>query len=333
MRRTELRGFLAPARRVFEDHAFWQASGVGLACFLAAGVERWYHLPLAPADRGVVGSHFHIKPLLPVLEETGAFYVLTLSEKRARLLRGTAEGLEEVDTPEVPAGMAAALRTHDRDEPLEFHARPSPVGGGWVAIFSGQGVGIDDHKDDLRTYFRQVDKGLHPLLRQQTAPLVLASVECLWPLYREVNTYPHLLLEGVHGCPDHVSDRDLHAKAWELVRPSCTAARHRSAALYERLAGTGRTTADLVEAVRAAAAGHIEVLFVPADCEQWGRLDALGHVAVHDEAAPGDEDLFNLAAVHTLHHRGTVFAVPSDQVPGHGPLAAIFWLPHARKVE
>jgi hypothetical protein len=30
---------------------------------------------------------------------------------------------------------------------------------------------------------------------------VLAGVEYLLPIYREANTYPHLLAEGIHGNP------------------------------------------------------------------------------------------------------------------------------------
>jgi len=72
------------------------------------------------------------------------------------------------------------------------------------------------------------------------------------------------------------------------------------------------------------------VLFVARDRGEPGRYDAArGEVEVH--GAPGSEDLLNFAAVHTLLHAGTVYAVKPDEVPGGGgALAAIFWLPLPR---
>jgi hypothetical protein len=54
-------------------------------------------------------------------------------------------------------------------------------------------------------------------------------------------------------------------------------------------------------------------------------------VTFRDRPAPVDEELLNRAAVDVITHGGTVFAVPAGEVPGGGPLAAIYWLPHAAK--
>jgi hypothetical protein len=50
-------------------------------------------------------------------------------------------------------------------------------------------------------------------------------------------------------------------------------------------------------------------------------------VEVHENHAPGDQDLLDLAAVETLAHAGDVYAVSPDKVPGPeaaGPVAALF---------
>ena len=43
-----------------------------------------------------------------------------------------------------------------------------------------------------------------------------------------------------------------------------------------------------------------------------------------EQVAAGDEDLLDLAAIQTLLHDGPVYAVEPEQVPGDGPLAALF---------
>lgn len=305
---------LAAARRLLEDEVFWRSQGDGVALFAAPGTSRAFRLPAAFPELVEVGDHFHVKPLLPLVDGDGRFYVLALSQKRARLYRGTAHRFEEVSVPAVPQGIEEALRTHDRDEPLVFHTRPTS-GGGWAAIFHGHGVGIDDHKDDLLRYFRQVDRGLHEVLHAERAPLVLAAVEALWPIYREANRYPHLLQQGVSGCPDHAGPAELHEKAWAVVGPVFLGPQRKAAAVYDRLAGTGRTTADLEEVLRAAREGRVETLFVARDREQW------------DESGVG---LLNQAAVHVLRHGGAVYAVDPHEVPGRGLASGIYRLPERR---
>jgi len=326
------RELLGPARYLLDDAAFWKTTSDGLAYFVSPAFVRSYRLPAPFAEQVVVADRFHVTPLLPLLSGDGRYYVLALSQDRVRLLHGTALGLHEVDVSGLPTSLAQALRFHDRDEPLIFHTHPALKLGRWGAIFSGQGVGIDDHKDDLLLYFRQIDHGLHQVLRDEHAPLLLASVDYLWPIYHQANTYAHLLEHGVHGNPDRLSEKELHEKAWAVVKPAFEKAEAQAAAQYAQLAGTGRTANDVAEVVRAAYGGHVAVLFVARGRERLGRFDAAaGAVEVHEAPGPGDEDLLNFAAIHTLLHAGLVYVTEPGKVPGGGPLAAIHWLPLARK--
>ncbi|MDX2243921.1 MAG: hypothetical protein NW224_24865 [Leptolyngbyaceae cyanobacterium bins.302] len=45
---------------------------------------------------------------------------------------------------------------------------------------------------------------------------------------------------------------------------------------------------------------------------------------IHNDAQPGDEDLLNAAAIQTLFHGGTVYAVEPQNVPDDAPVAAVF---------
>jgi hypothetical protein len=331
-RAPEARELLRPAARLLEDPTFWKLQGDGFAAFLAPGFARAWRLPLRVGPQAVVGRRFHVKPLLALLQGDGRFYVLALSQKRVRLLEGTRDSTRELGLEGVPRSLAEALRFHDKDEPLLFHTHPGLGLGRWGAIFHGHGVGIDDFKDDLLNYFRQIDRGLHDLLRDARAPLLLASVEYLWPLYRQANTYPHLLEGGIRGNPDHLSPRQLHDRAWALVGPDFCTAERQAAALYARLAGTGRTFNDPAEAATAAYRGRVQLLLVADGKECLGAFDPQsGAAALHEPARPGDEDLLNLAAIFTFRHGGTVHVVPAQAVPFGGPVAGVYWLPGARR--
>jgi len=324
---------LAPARERGDDLAFWHNQSDGLACFLARGLSRFFRLPVPFAEQAIVADGFHIKPLLPLLSEDGRFLVLAISRNRVRLLQGTHFSVEEIDAKSLPRGLEEALRFHDRDEPLIFHTHPSLGFGRWGAIFHGHGVGIDDVKKDLHLYFQKIDRGLHEMLREERAPVVLASVEYLWPLYREVNTYAHLLEGGIAGCPDHLTPQELHDRAWPLVQPVFQARRHQALALYARLEDMGGATDDLGNVIVAAQQGKVEMLLATRGSDCWGTFDPVsGTVTVHDTRLSGDVELVNLAARYTLLHKGTVHLIPPEEVPLGAMLpAAVYWLPHARK--
>jgi hypothetical protein len=205
-------------------------------------------------------------------------------------------------------------------------------------------VGIDDSKDELLHYFQKIDRALHPLLKEEKAPLVLAAVDYLQPIYRQANTYPHLVEQGAEGNPDRLSSRELHDRAWPLVQPLFAAAQQRAAAQYRQLAGTGRASGELEAVVAAACEGRVETLFVALGRQVWGTFDPTrGRVEQHTSPLPmspagetggavgfGDVDLLDLAAAHTLRHARAVLAVEPEQVPSGTEVAAIFCLPLAK---
>ncbi|MBI1833112.1 MAG: hypothetical protein HYR84_16855 [Planctomycetes bacterium] len=317
-----------PARRLLSDAEFWRNAGEGLAVFMTPTQMRWYRLRKPVAPRVVVGERFFVKPLLSLLDREARFYVLGLNPKRIHLWEGDAEGVHEIELHAMPTSLAEALQLHDRDEPLEFHSHK--VGGHWDTVFHGQGVGIDTAKDDLFLYFQKIDRGLHEYLPAR-APLILAGVEYLWPIYRKANRHPHLVEEGIPGNAERWSMRDLHEHGWNLVRERFEQPVRAVRGQYAALAGTGRTCHDPVETVQAACAGRLEALMIAGDRETWGGWDpAKNEVVVHPQAMNGDEDLANLAAIHAAEHGAKVFVLPTRDMPEQAGIAGIYWLPHVK---
>lgn len=88
----------------------------------------------------------------------------------------------------MPESLADILRRDDAEKQLQFHTGTSGGGGGGrPAIFHSHGS-EEDLKEDILRYFRQIDRGVEELLKGQRAPLVLAGVDYLLPIYREVRT-------------------------------------------------------------------------------------------------------------------------------------------------
>jgi hypothetical protein len=327
LRTPEAREFLVPLHSLLEDVSFWPNQCDGLAVFLAPDFQRIYRLPWSFQEELEVGRLFQVAPLLPLLHGDSRFYVLAVSQNSVRLFQGTRFTVSPVDLKGVPRNLAEALRTHDRDEVLTFHTRPTS-GCSWGAIFEGHGVGIDDEKDDLLRYFQRIDRGLHEVLREERAPLVLAAVDYLQPIYREASTYPHLLAKGIEGNPDRLSEKELHDRAWAIVGPQFQEDVRQAVALYHQAITTGKATADVSEIIPAAYRGEFEILFVALGKHLWGILDpGRNEVTLHEQPQPGDEDLSNLAAIHTLRRGNTVYVLRWEDMPARSPLAGIYHLP------
>jgi hypothetical protein len=186
-------------------------------------------------------------------------------------------------------------------------------------------VGIEDNKDDIRRYFHQIDKGLQEVLRPDHAPLILAGVEYLFPLYREVNSYPNLLGEGIPGSPEMLSPEELHERAWKMIQPRFVKTQREVISQYKQLAGTGRTSRDLREIIPAAARGRVEKLVIAAGVQVWGvYLPNREAIEMHVKPAADSEDLLDMAAIQTVVNGGMVYAVEPDAIPENAPAIAVF---------
>ena len=322
---TEVGELLEPARQLLEDSNFWQHQMDGLAVFLSRSGFRYYRLPVAVQELAVVANRFYVKPLLQLISDEGRFYILALSQKYVRLFEATRYDVEEVHLEGVPESLADALKYDDPQRQLQFHTRAPASGGRRAAVFHGDGTGTDDRKDRILRYFRQIDEGLHEMLKNQQAPLVIASVEYMSSIYKEANTYRHIVDEAIAGNPEEVRPEELYRRALIIMQPYFRRDAEASAARFRELAGEETTSNDLEAIVPAAYHGRVDSLFVAVSIERWGSFaPETNKVNLREAEEPGDEDLLDFAAYHTFLKGGTVYAVEPEEVPGGGSLAAVF---------
>lgn len=323
LRSPEAAALLSPAQRLLEDPGFWRNQSDGLAVFLSAHESRAYRLPIQFRELVVVGGAFHLKPLLPFVTSTGRFYILALSQNQVRLFEGTPHTVDEVDLQGLPASLAEAVPAEASERQLQFHTGTPARSGQRAAAFHGHDLG-DEARHRILRWFRQIDERVRRELAGSRAPLVLAAVEYLMPLYGEANAYPLLMDRGIPGSPEAVKTAELHARAWAIVKPQFMQAQEKALALYRQLEGTGRTTADVTEVVLAAYHGRIDVLFVALGLQVWGTYDPeTESVCIHADPDPRDNDLLDLAAIQSVMTGGTVYVVEPREVPGNGLVAGV----------
>jgi len=322
LRSPETKELLGPAEKLLQDGLFHQHQSDGLAMFLSPEVFRYYLLPFVFKELVIVTDRFHIRPLLPLLSGDGRYYILALSQNKVRLLQGTHYSVNEVSLADVPKNLAETLRDDDSWKELQMHSGISGGKGKLSAITHGGEV---DNKENIQRYFRRIDKGLHELVRDEQVPLVLAGVDYLHPVYKEVNSYPHLMDEGIAGNPERLSAKELHAQAWTVVRPYFQKVQQEAVGRYKEFVSSGRTSNRVRKIIPAACHGRIELLFVIPDLQQWGTFDpSTDEIHLHKKEKTGDEDLLEFTAVQTLLNGGTVYVAEPEKMPDTESLAAVF---------
>lgn len=325
LRSPDAKQLLEPAQKLLDDSVFWRYQSDGLAVFLAPDFFRFYTLPINFEELVVTTNRFHLKPLLQMFADAGSFYILALSQNALRLFQGTQYSINELFPLGIPDSLDDALNEHDPQRQLQFHTGGSADSANQGAIFHGHGGGADESKDRILRYCRDIDTGLHPLFKDEQSPLVLASVDYLLPIYKEANTYSHLMNEVISGNPESLSAGELHEQAWKIVQPHFQKAQDAALAKYNQLAGTGQTSTMVSEVIKAATSGRVASLFVAVGLQRWAAIAAAdGSIESHDSVRPGDSDLLDQAATQTLMNGGEVFAVKPEMVPGETPLAAVF---------
>jgi hypothetical protein len=301
--------------------------GKAIAVFRSPETFQATWLQSAVPNRALFGTHCYIRPLLSEIACGKLFHILALSLKNVRLLRCTLRSAEEIA---LPTGISTNFEEYMHGAKPD-HVRVNVTSAG-VSAGHTKGVGgtTDTEREDkpeyLAHFFRQLDRGVNELLRNNgdSAPLVLAGVEKELAQYRTVNSYPRLVEGDVHGAPNSLKSGEMHARAIEALRQDYERKVDVVLAEYNHKVGGGASN-KLKDVVTAAHDGRVLSLLVSDSLEQTGAFDELTHSVRGRAADPSDEeDLVNDAAVQTILHAGQVYSVSNKKMPNGTPVAAVF---------
>lgn len=326
LRAPDITDLLGPAWALYEDDRAWQYMSDGLAMFLRPGWHQMFRVPTGVPQVATIGDRFVIGPLLRIVTSDSHFLVLTLSQRRVRLLEGSLQRVEELELADVPTSLREIVEpTEPRSDVLAFST--SAGGRRGRAVFYGQGAADDSFKkDEVRRFLGHVANGLRDYLAGQDLPMVLVGLDQMLSQYREVNQYPNVVEDAVRTNPDQLSAEELHAAAWPLVEAIVARERDAAAERFAQLHGTGRASNDLVEIEDAARHGRVETVFLASQPWCWEEISGGGDTVVQlgaDEAFRRCE-LLDRVAVDTLRLGGRVYAVAAADVPGGADIAAVF---------
>ncbi|MBV9200656.1 MAG: hypothetical protein JOY83_13190 [Alphaproteobacteria bacterium] len=321
-RRPEIEELLQPAAVLVGDEDFWRHQQPGLAAFLAPHFSRTHKLPVPVPEEALVADHFHIRPLLPLLEDAGPFWVLTISAKQTHLYRGSRWEFSEDKEISLPQGVGGIRATTDYQETQYA----SPVGRrGTLAHAQSFGEAPEElRKSELIEFLHRVTAVVEPRLKGNPAPVILGAHPEIQGHFREIAGWKEIQHNGISENPDALSADELHRRAYALLEPRLAEARNAALDRLNASVSAGKATTKPEEIVNAARYAKIDSLFLTQSEPLWGRPDeSEDRVIAHGGAGEGDVDLADYAALMSLRHGGSVTLVERELLPPPGLCAAI----------
>jgi Bacterial archaeo-eukaryotic release factor family 3 len=110
------------------------------------------------------------------------------------------------------------MNTRVPDHVLDNQSAGGPSVGKMKGVTFGINTDRERHDEYLRHFFKEIDQGVHHILLDHTAPLILAGMEEEVAVYRHVNSYPRLIEQAVLSSQDAFDPNELHDRAMEIVR-------------------------------------------------------------------------------------------------------------------
>ncbi|MBA3648147.1 MAG: hypothetical protein H0W62_06295 [Chitinophagales bacterium] len=314
---------LKPAYDLLRDEAFWLNLQKGIAVFMADGFFKFIKVPFSLHEEIYINNSFNVVPLVPAMSNEEKFYLLVISKKHVKFYKADAFEMEELIIPELPFGMSDVVHFEEKDDQNLFRTGGHGSTGG--ANFHGIGAGEPDEKTHIAMYFDEVDEVLMKyVLATEKAPLMIAAVDYLVPIYKSVAKYKHIAEDAITGNHDHDDVHKLYNTARERMARYFHEGMKKALQHFYNNSATELTSTIPEDVIPAAYYSRISQLFVDRDEHIWGTFDeAENNLEVHTSRMDGDECLLNKAVIKTILNGGEVFLLSRSQMPDNSKMAAM----------
>lgn len=324
---NEIQQLLAPGYELLQNNNFWTTQTPGLAVFLSHDYCKYIKMPVAPAtEELVIEPTFYITPLVQVITREEYFYILVISKQCAKMFKADYWGIQPVPL-DLPQSIEEVKRLSSLDATTFRSGETGSRGPTYSqeGSYHGIGGGNPNDKDNALVYFEAVDDELwDQLLNKENAPLLLAGVEYILPIYRNASDYKHIWPEVLTGNRERQEMTTLYADAMEVMKPYFDQRQNKALENYGNNTGSGLSTDKVEEIIPAAYYAKIDTLFVCKGEHLFGTFDEMANqLQMHTTSDEGGEDLIDNAVEKTIANGGSVFLLDKTQMPSGAAIAAI----------
>lgn len=319
----KIEGLLQQGYELYNNEIFWNNQLDGLAVFIGDDFFKVVQLPFEVKEELYINNSFLVSPLLPAISNYEQFYLLVLSKHDAKFYQGNAFGLQKIEVEGLPNGMDDVVHFEEK-EGRQLNRAGSGNGSERGANLHGHGEGQPGDKENIAIYFQEVDKTLFSeVLHDKHAPLVLAGVEYLIPIYKSISKYKNIAEEPITGNHDRDGLNALFVQAREKVAPYFEQEVNKALQNYYNQVATPLTSSLPEKVVPASAYAQVGDLFICKDEHVWGTFNADDNqLQIHADKQEGDDCLLNKAAINTFVNGGSVYLLEPEKMPKESIIAA-----------
>jgi hypothetical protein len=321
----EIEKLTEPINGLINDSDFWRHQSNGLAVFASEDVFEKYCVPENFEEMNYLSSEFYLKPLLPLFNENGHFFLLTLRKDEVKLYEGSRFGLAEIDVEGVvPARLEDSVGYDYEQKQLQFRTL---FGGNKPGTFHGHGEGETKNKNELLIFLRDVDKGIMSKLHdKQEIPLLVCCLDYIFPIFKEASTHKNLFPQFISVNPSDLDKKLLHERAWNILDPYFRKEFLSRKTRYLTGIDKGKASSNIREIIPAALTGKVDTLFLEKNIDMFGIYDpSTGGITIQEEQNMSNVSLMNLAAKKVYEQGGVVYLLNMEQMPDiTAPINALF---------
>jgi hypothetical protein len=312
LKNKEVDHYVEPLKKLLDDSGFWRHLSDALIIFRNSNHFNYTTQPIDVEEFLMVSDRYYLLPLLSVFNNNDTFFILILSQNNNKLYEATQNEITEIISEDaLPENIEDTVGKDVKQKSLQFRTGHSNSGYG---LYHGKGDGKDDKEAEIEKYLRDVDKGINALIEGYNAPLIVASVDYLFAMFKEISNYKNIYSIPVSGNHDNEDILLVHEKACEILNPWFEEERQKNKEKYK--ANSDKTLFKIDELIKAANAGSVETLFIEKDKYVWGRMQPdLEKIQIHSKKHPLDFCLLDFAARLTFLKGGKVFREAHDELP------------------
>ena len=312
-----------PFRDVCEEDNWWRQEGDGLAVFIYDETFQYKFYPVEFESTLHVDKQLYLLPLSPLIHQDRQLLILVLSAEHAALYQMDRNGINEHPiSSKLPRGIRDVAGYDYEQKSLQFRSGQGEANGG---MDHGQGSGNqEEYKEEYRKYFRKIDSIINDEYPKNRPTLVLACVDYLYPLYKEVCKYDNLSEDHIKGNHEQTHPDKLYKEAIPYLEKKESEEYDSLKEEFQERLNNQEASFNIPEIVSAAIHGRVESLIIDRKSEIWGKYDSEhDKVDIENSDEVNNTSLLNLAAVHTIRNSGNVYL--TDQMPAPGsPMIANF---------
>ncbi len=310
----EIDQLIAPAQELVDDSSFWRKQSDGLALFITPGFSKVYTLPVYFEEFNYVSDSFYLKPLMPLFVGDGNFFLLMLERSNVKLYDCTRHSITEINIEDcIPETKQDVVGYDYEQKNLQFRTGQ----GGAGAMYHGHEEATGKRKNEITRYLKAINDGLAPLLKEDSKPMLVAALDPLFDMYKEVNTYRNIMEENLKVNFGDTDIYEVHELAWEKMTPVFDKKRKDKIALFLENQGTGKTAIGIDEIMQSAFNGKVDTLFCENNEDIFGNYKEENNVitVTQSESEAHSISLMNVAAIKTFLNGGEVYLLKKEEMP------------------